>query len=159
LEDRLNLSQQELEEHLIFILGGRAAELLVFNELTVGAENDLEKATSIARRMVAHWGMSERLGPVSFKIADDDPFLGREIHKSRQFSEHTMELIDEEVGKILQTAADSARNLLDERRDELDKLAAALIEKEELDQNEIAELIGPSVHEGRIRESHQAIQQ
>ncbi len=158
LEDRLNMSQNELEEFLIFTLAGRAAELLVFNELTVGAENDLEKATSIARRMVAHWGMSKRLGPVSFKMADDDPFLGREIHKSRQFSEHTMELIDDEVARILQTAADSAKNLLDEQRESLDKLAGALIEREELDQREITELIGPSVHEDRIRENQHAIQ-
>ncbi len=149
LEDRLNMTQNELDEHLIFILSGRAAEQLVFDELTVGAENDLEKGTSLARRMVAHWGMSPKLGPVSFKIADDDPFLGREIHKNRQFSEHTMELIDEEVARILRNAAISAVELLAEKRDDLDKLALALIAKEELDQREITELIGPSVHEVR----------
>jgi cell division protease FtsH len=143
-EDRLSMAERQLRDHLVVLLGGRAAELLVYNETTIGAENDLERATHMGRRMVTHWGMSERLGPVSYKLSDEDPFLGREIHQQRQFSEHTMELIDEEVVKILHGAADQAYNLLQQRREDLEKLARELLEKEELSQAEIAQLIGPS---------------
>ncbi len=148
-EDRLSMAERQLRDHLVVLLGGRAAELLVYNETTVGAENDLERATVLGRRMVTHWGMSERLGPVSYKLSDEDPFLGREIHQQRQFSEHTMELIDEEVAKILHGAADQAYNLLKDRRRDLEKLAAALLEQEELGDAEITALIGPSVHAGK----------
>lgn len=146
VEDRLNTSEVELRDELIVLLAGRAAEKLIYDELTVGAENDLERATSIARRMVTHWGMSSRMGPVSFKMTDDDPFLGREIHKNRQFSEHTMEVIDEEVTKILQHAAQKSLQLMSERRDDLEIITQNLIKEEELDQKGITELIGPSVH-------------
>ncbi len=145
-EDRLNVSEHEIRDILVVLLAGRAAEKIVYNEYTVGAENDLERATSMARRMVTQWGMSERLGPVSYKITDEDPFLGREMHQSRQFSEHTMEIIDEEVAKILSGAAQLAVDLLQSKREQLDRLARALVEREELDRNEIEALIGPSVH-------------
>jgi cell division protease FtsH len=145
-EERLTLAESELRDHLIVLLGGRAAEDLIYEETTAGAENDLEKATGMARRMVTHWGMSDRLGPVSYKMSDDDPFLGREMHQQRQFSEHTMELIDEEVAKILLSAEQRAAELLNEHRDKLDKLATQLLESEELNEQEIAALIGPSVH-------------
>jgi cell division protease FtsH len=145
-EDRLSMSEDELRDHLTMILGGRAAEKLIYNETTVGAENDLERATGLARRMVTHWGMSERLGPVSYKLSEEDPFLGREIHQQRQFSEHTMELIDEEVARILHEASDRAYNLLSESRGNLDTLATKLVEVEELDEKDITNLIGPSVH-------------
>ena len=148
-EDRLSMAERQLRDHLVVLLGGRAAELLIYTETTVGAENDLERATMIGRRMVTHWGMSERLGPVSYKLSDEDPFLGREIHQQRQFSEHTMELIDEEVAKILHGASDQAYTLLKERRQDLEKLAAALLDQEELGDAEIATLIGPSVHAGK----------
>jgi cell division protease FtsH len=146
-EDRLSISEYELHDQLTVLLGGRAAEKMVYGEATVGAENDLERATAMARRMVTHWGMSERLGPVSYKMADDDPFLGREIHQQRQFSEHTMELIDAEVAGILHEASERATNLLTEHRDKLESLTQALIEREELTEQEIGELIGPSVHD------------
>jgi cell division protease FtsH len=145
-EDRLSISEPELRDHLTVLLGGRAAENLIYNEATVGAENDLERATGMARRMVTSWGMSDRIGPVSFKMGDDDPFLGREIHQQRQFSEHTLELIDGEVSRILRESAERAHDLLVQHRDELDKLSQALIEREVLDEEEITQLIGPSVH-------------
>ncbi len=144
-EDRMNMSERELRDNLVVLLGGRAAEKLIYEITTVGAENDLERATNVARRMVTHWGMSERLGPVSYKLSDDDPFLGREIHQQRQFSEHTMELIDEEVARMLHESADQALDLLKEKRAQLDKLAHSLIKDEELDEREITALIGPSV--------------
>jgi cell division protease FtsH len=143
----LSISERELRDHLVVALGGRAAEKLIYQESTAGAENDLERATDIARRMVTHWGMSERLGPVSYKVSDDDPFLGREIHRQRTFSEHTMELIDEEVARMLHLAAEEAEKLLIDNREQLEKLTQALLASEELTEREIQELIGPSVHE------------
>jgi cell division protease FtsH len=145
-EDRMNLSEHEIHDHLVVLLSGRAAESLIYDELTVGAENDLERATGMARRMVTHWGMSERLGPVSYKMTDEDPFLGGQMHKNRQFSEHTMEVIDEEVHKILQAASEKAIELLKHNREELESLTKGLLEQEELDRHEIESLIGPSVH-------------
>ena len=151
-EDRMNMSEQEIIDHLVVLLAGRAAETLIYDELTVGAENDLERATSMARRMVTHWGMSKELGPVSYKMSDEDPFLGGQIHKSRQFSEHTMEVIDNEVHKILETASKSALELLKNHQDGLEAVTQGLLEHEELDRKEIADLIGPSVHASRESE-------
>ncbi len=144
-EDRLSISKKELEHQLIVLLGGRAAEKIVYNETCVGAENDLERATSIARKMVTHWGMSPKVGPVSYKTSDEDPFMGREIQRTRQFSEHTQELIDEEVGRILLEADQKAEQLLREHRSELETVTKALVEKEELSEKEITDLIGPSI--------------
>ena len=148
-EDRVSMSRQELNEHLVMLMAGRAAEWLIYKEQTVGAENDLERASSMARRMVTQWGMSPKLGPVSYKMSDEDPFLGREMQKSRQFSEHTMEVIDEEVHKILNKASSDANALLIKHREQLETLTAALLKTEELDRKEIAELIGPSIHQQR----------
>ncbi|MEM9644422.1 MAG: ATP-dependent zinc metalloprotease FtsH [Planctomycetota bacterium] len=145
-EDRLSISKRELEHQLIVLLGGRAAEKIVYSETCVGAENDLERATSIARRMVTHWGMSAKIGPVSYKTSDEDPFLGREIHQSRQFSEHTQELIDEEVARILLEADQKAEQLLREHRSDLETITRALLEKEELSELELTDLIGPHIH-------------
>jgi cell division protease FtsH len=148
-EDRVSMSQTELQDELVVLLGGRAAEKLIYSETTVGAENDLERATGLARRMVTHWGMSAKLGPVSYKTADDDPFLGREIHQQRQFSEHTQELIDAEVTSILHAADQRAFQILSERKELLEGLKVALLNKEELDESEIESVLGPSVHPQR----------
>jgi cell division protease FtsH len=145
-EDRLGMAEGELRDLLTFMLGGRAAERIIYDETTVGAENDLERATGLARRMVMSWGMSAKIGPVSLKMSDDDPFLGRELHQQRQFSEHTMEVIDEEVTRILRETDSRAEKLLLEKRDKLDALAQALLREEELDEKEIAAILGPSVH-------------
>ena len=150
-EDRLSISKRELDHQLIVLLGGRAAEKIIYNETCVGAENDLERATSIARRMVTHWGMSPKIGPVSYKTSDEDPFLGREIHQTRQFSEHTQELIDEEVARILLEADQKAEQLLREHRADLETVTRDLLEHEELGEAELTELIGPSI-QSRTRE-------
>ncbi len=155
-EDRMNMSENEIRDHLIVLLAGRAAEQLIYGELTVGAENDLERATSMARRMVTHWGMSDKLGPVSYKMTDEDPFLGREIHQNRQFSEHTMVTIDEEVHKILQKAAADALQLLTDKKAHLQAVTDGLMEREELDRNEIQDLIGESVHAEEQRQKQAA---
>ncbi len=145
-EDRLNLAESELHDHLTMLLGGREAERMIYRETTVGAENDLERATGLARRMVTQWGMSDRLGPVSYKLSDEDPFLGREIHQQRQFSEHTMEVIDEEVTRLLHGAAQRAGELLTANRDKLESITRELLVHEELTEDQITRLIGPSVH-------------
>ena len=145
-EDRMNMSESELRDQLVVLLAGRAAEKIIYDETSVGAENDLERATSLGRRMVSHWGMSLKLGPVSYKLSDSDPFLGREIHQQRQFSERTQETIDSEVGDNLRAADRRAADMLHARREELERIKDALMEREELDEKEITELIGPSVH-------------
>ncbi len=145
-EDRVSTSERELQDELVVLLAGRAAEKMIYDQTSVGAENDLERATSMARRMVTHWGMSPKLGPVSYKSSDDDPFLGREIHQQRQFSEHTQELIDDEVSRILQNASNRAFELLETKRRDLESLKDGLISREELNEREIEGLIGPSVH-------------
>jgi cell division protease FtsH len=145
-EDRMNMSEQEVRDQLIVLLAGRAAEQIIYKETSVGAENDLERATSLARRMISHWGMSRKLGPVSYKLSDSDPFLGREIHQQRLFSEKTQEIIDGEIGETLRHADHLALELLQKHRNSLEILKDALILREELDEKEISTLIGPSIH-------------
>jgi cell division protease FtsH len=157
-EERMSMAESELRDHLAVLLAGRAAELIMYGEGTVGAQNDLERATAIARRMVTSWGMSKQIGPVAFKMSDDDPFLGREIHQQRQFSEHTMERIDEEIGRILREAAERASKILSDNRDKLDKLSAKLIEKEELDDEDITLVLGPSVQSRSPAPDRQAVE-
>ena len=145
-EDRHNMSESEMHAHLAMTLAGRAAEELVFNELSAGAESDLKQATGLARKMVAHWGMSERLGPVAFHSGHDDPFLGREIvQETRHYSEHTAQIIDQEVTRTLNEAAALAEKTLTDNRDKLEALALALLEHEEIDDDQMTELIGPAV--------------
>jgi cell division protease FtsH len=141
-EDRHNISEKQLHARLTFALGGRAAEELVFDELSAGAENDLKQATDLARRMITHWGMSPQLGPVAFHVGEEHPFLGREIHeRSRDFSEHTARIIDQEIGRILNEADQRAKRLLGTHRDQLDQLAQALVQREVLSQSEVEELL------------------
>jgi cell division protease FtsH len=154
-EDRMNTAESEIRDQLVMLLAGRAAERIVYDETSVGAENDLERATGLARRMIAHWGMSMKLGPVSYKLSDSDPFLGREIHQQRQYSEKTQETIDAEIGDTLRAADRRAMDLLHTRREELERIKDALMEREELDEKEITELIGVSVHAARKSELEQ----
>jgi cell division protease FtsH len=145
-EDRLNIGEGELHKRLLFLLGGRAAEKLGFDEFTAGAEDDLNKATQLARRMVTHWGMSEKLGPVAFRDGEEHPFLGKEMAEPRRFSEHTAQVIDEEVVRILREASERAKKLLTRHRDKLDALAAALEREETLDEEDIEKVIGPAAY-------------
>jgi len=140
------MGENELRSLLIVSLGGRAAEQLVFNELSVGAENDLNRATQIARRMVTYWGMSKRLGPVAFRDSEDHPFLGKEMAEPRRYSEHTAQVIDEEIMRLLNEAADTGMVMLTERREQLDKLAKALEAAETLDEKDIEDLIGTPMY-------------
>ncbi|MBS0207355.1 MAG: ATP-dependent zinc metalloprotease FtsH [Planctomycetes bacterium] len=143
-EDRMNIGEEELHSRLVFMLGGRAAEKLVFGEYSAGAEDDLRRCTQLARRMVTHWGMSERVGPVAYRSSEENPFLGREIIEQREFSEHMAQVIDEEVSKILHEAADRSFKMLEEQRPQLDLLAKTLEEREILDERDLELLLGPA---------------
>jgi cell division protease FtsH len=143
-EDRMNIGESDLTNRLTFILAGRAAEKLVFGEYSAGAENDLMQATRIARKMVATWGMSERVGPVACSTSNEHPFLGRDVYEQREFSERTAQIIDEEVFRVLGEAAVRATKLLTDNRDKLDRLAQALESREMLDDTEVVEIIGPA---------------
>jgi cell division protease FtsH len=144
-EERYNAGERRLHAQLAFILGGRAAEKLMFDEYSAGAEDDLRQATQLARRMIAHWGMSELIGPVAFRQGEEHPFLGKEIHEQRKFSEETARIIDQEVQRFLTTAQERAVQLLSDHRDDLDRLAHALLERESLGQTELKQLLGERV--------------
>ena len=143
-EDRMNIGESDLHNRLAFILAGRSAEKLVFGEYSAGAENDLMQATRLARKMVSNWGMSERIGPLACQTSNEHPFLGRDVYEQRDFSEHTAQVVDEEVGRILSAAADRADVLLEENRKKLDTLSEELIAREMLDDSEVESVIGPS---------------
>jgi cell division protease FtsH len=141
-EDRLGYSESQVDAKLSVLLGGRAAERLIYDDLTTGAAEDLKQATRLARMMVTQWGMSDRIGPVFFRASEEHPFLGREMSETRDHSEHTAQVIDEEVARILREADERAFHLLEEHREDLERLTEALIEREVLTVAEIEELIG-----------------
>jgi cell division protease FtsH len=141
IDEKHTYSKDYLEAMIAYAMGGRAAEKLMFNELTTGAGNDLERATQLARKMVCEWGMSEKLGPITFGKKEEEIFLGREIAQHRDYSEHTAVLIDEEVKKIVDKAAATAEKILKDNSTILQRLADALLEREILDGEEIDKLI------------------
>ncbi len=140
-EERHNNSKKQLEDRLSYAMGGRAAELLIFSHLTTGAVSDLEQATGIARAMVTRFGMSDKLGPLSFGKRDEMVFLGREMTSSKDYSEETAVLIDSEVRVIIEAAHANAVRLLTENLDKLHLLAKTLLERETLDGDEMVRLL------------------
>jgi len=140
-EDRYNLTRDQILAMIKHAMGGRAAEWVVFGHLSTGAANDLKQATDWARRMICKYGMSDRLGPVSFGDEDQDVFLGRDFVMRKDYSEHKAEEIDEEVSKLLKTLYDEAEAMLREKREILDRVAAALLERETLDTADLKLLI------------------
>ena len=143
-EDRYNLSRSYLLDRIAVMLGGRSAEKLVFNDLTTGAGDDLKQATQLARRMVCQWGMSEKLGPVTFRQGETHPFLGREIAEPKDFSEETARIIDEEVRRIVGEMEEKAEKIIRANRQKLDILAQALVEHETLEKEEVDRLLSSS---------------
>ena len=143
-EDRYNLSRSYLLDRIAVMLGGRSAEKLVFDDLTTGAGDDLKQATQLARRMVCQWGMSEKLGPVTFRQGETHPFLGREIAQPKDFSEETARIIDEEVRRIVQEMEEKAEKIIGANRKKLDVLAQALVEHETLEKEEVDRLLNSS---------------
>jgi cell division protease FtsH len=134
-----------LHSELTVLLAGRAAEKLVFDEFSAGAESDLKQATHISRRMIGYWGMSDAIGPAAFRDGEEHPFLGKEMHEARQYSEQTAYTIDQEIQRFLNAAHDRATSMLTQHRDKLDKISKGLLENELLDREGISELIGPPV--------------
>src|SRR5437016_9537066 len=140
-EERYHHGLDYFKARLVMTMGGRAADRLVYNQPYAGAEMDLKQATRLARYMVTHWGMSERLGPMSFRIGEEHVFLGKEIQEPRDFSEGTAQVIDEEVQRLLREADERAYALLEKHRADLDRLADALLEKEEMTREEIDKVL------------------
>jgi len=144
VDERHTHSKEYLEATLAVLMGGRIAELLVYNQLDTGAGNDLERATKLARKMVCNWGMSEKLGPVTFGRTVEHIFLGKEMAQQKDYSEATAQLIDQEVAALIKKAEDVARDILQENLDKLHILAEALLEREIIDGNEVDKIIGKS---------------
>jgi cell division protease FtsH len=141
IDEKHTHSKKYLDTKLLHLLGGRVAEKLVFNELTTGAGNDIERATELSRKMVCEWGMSERLGPLTFGKKEEQIFLGREIATHRDYSEYTAQEIDKEVRRIVEEAEQKTTELLSANLDKLHLLASALLEKEILDGEEIDKVL------------------
>jgi cell division protease FtsH len=141
-EDRMNLDRTKALNLISFMMGGRAAEEMVFNQITTGAGNDIERATDLARRMVCEWGMSEVLGPINFGGKEDPIFVGRDINSSRSFSESTAQTIDREIRKIVDDSYRRAKEVLSDKRHLLDNLSAALLEYETIDGEDVLRICG-----------------
>ncbi|MFO0751827.1 MAG: ATP-dependent zinc metalloprotease FtsH [Thermodesulfovibrionales bacterium] len=144
IDDRYTYSKEYLEKTLNVLLGGRAAEELALNHMTTGAGNDIERATELARKMVTEWGMSDKLGPLTFGKKDEQIFLGREIAKHKDYSEKTAEDIDEEIRSIVTNAYLRAKKILKDNFHLLEALARTLLERETVDGNDIDILIAES---------------
>ena len=142
LDDKHLYSRDYLENQLVTLMGGRVAEDIIFGELSTGAGSDLEKATTLARKMVCEWGMSDKLGPVTFGKVEEEIFLGRELGVKRTYSEKFAQLIDEEIRNFVVRAEEKAREIIIEHRDKLEKLIKALLEKETLSGEEVDEILG-----------------
>ena len=139
-EDKYSTTRSEMLDKLAYMLGGRAAEELVFHDPTTGAANDIDKATSLARAMVTQYGMTERIGAVKFGEDNSEPFLGRDIGHTRNYSEEVAATVDGEVKALLTTAHQEAFDILHENRHVLDALVLALLDRETLDKAEVAEI-------------------
>ncbi|MGI4894929.1 MAG: ATP-dependent zinc metalloprotease FtsH [Janthinobacterium lividum] len=144
-EDKYSTSRNEILDQLAYALGGRVAEELVFHDPTTGASNDIEKATGMARKMVTEYGMSERVGAIKLGTGQGEVFLGRDMGHERGYSEGVAGIVDEEVRRLIEAAHDEAWEVLVEHRPVLDALVVALLDKETLNQAELAEIFSPVV--------------
>jgi cell division protease FtsH len=143
-EDRFHHGADTFKGQLAMLMGGRAADRLMYHQAFAGHESDLKQATRLARYMVTHWGMSERLGPMSFRVGEEHVFLGKEIQEPRDFSETTAAVIDAEVQRILREADEQAYTLLEKNQDRLERLVEALLQREELLRDEIDQILSES---------------
>ena len=158
-EDRYTLTKDYAEGMIAYAMGGRAAEELIFRKQTTGAGDDINKATDIARKMVCNWGMSDKLGPLSFGKDNEEVFLGREIHSSRNFSDKVAQEIDSEIHRIVTSGYKKAMGILRENREQLESLAESLLIKETLDRTQIENLMqGHSVVSDEERKAFEEAQ-
>ncbi len=139
-QDKYSQPRSQMLDQLAYMLGGRAAEEMIFHDPTTGAGNDIEKATNLARAMVTQYGMTERLGAIKLGESGSQPFLGRDLGHSRDYSESVAAIVDEEVKNLLATAHQEAFDILEENRDVLDALVLELLDKETLDKEQIARI-------------------
>ena len=153
-EDRHFYPKKYLVSRLTVALGGRVAEKIIFDDTSTGAQNDLKEATSLAEKMVAQWGMSEKVGPVNLGRGEEHPFLGMELAQPKRYSEDMAWLMDQEIRRLIVEAEERARKILEKKRRALDSLAAALLEKEVLEKDEIERIIEASPEEET--EGHEA---
>lgn len=144
-EDQYNLSRTYLRGRIAIALGGRASEMVVFDDITTGAESDLKQATGMARRMVGTWGMSDEIGPIYLGTGEEHVFLGREITQEKSFSDATAQRLDKAIREIIETQLEEALALIRANRPGLERLVAALLEKETLDSSEVIEILGPPI--------------
>jgi cell division protease FtsH len=151
-EDKFLTTKQELMDTLSMTLGGRAAEEVVFGEITTGAANDLEKATATAKQMIMRYGMSEELGPRTLGHDQSMPFLGREMQHQADYSEEIARQIDDEIRRIIEEAHQRAKDLLGERRDLLDRISRILITRETIEAHEFQGLVDGLPEEEVFRE-------
>jgi len=135
-EDKSFMSKTEMKENIVSLLGGRVAEKLILDDISTGASNDIERASKIARDMVTKYGMSEKLGSIMFGSGQEEVFLGRDFTQSKNYSEETASLIDEETKKIIDEAYNRAMQILNDNIDKLHSVAAVLLEKEKIDSEE-----------------------
>ncbi len=143
LEDRYNQTRSEIIDQLVYALGGRASEEMVFHEPTTGASNDIERATQLAKSMVTEYGMSAKLGAVKYGTGDSEPFMGRDYGHQRDYSEEIASDIDEEVRGLIEAAHDEAWEILVQYRDVLDALVLELVEKETLGREDLDRILAP----------------
>ena len=146
-EDSYCRSKGWIEDRIAILYGGWVAEKLFYNETTTGTKNDIQQATEMARNMVCEWGMADALGPVAYGQEDEPIFLGKEIARHKDYSEDTAKMIDKAIREILDTSRDNAAKILESRKDELEKLADALLARETLIDDEVREIIGLSPRE------------
>ncbi|SHF09418.1 membrane protease FtsH catalytic subunit [Thermoanaerobacter uzonensis DSM 18761] len=147
-EDKYYMSKSEMMDEIVHLLGGRVAESLVLNDISTGAQNDIERATNIARKMVTEYGMSERLGPMTFGTKSEEVFLGRDLGRTRNYSEEVAAEIDREIKRIIEEAYKKAESLLKGNIDKLHRVAKALIEKEKLNGEEFEKVFNGEDIEG-----------
>jgi len=145
IDEKHTYPRQYLDNNITILLGGRAAEEIVLHEFTTGAGNDIERATGLARKMVCEWGMSKKLGPLSYGKKEEQIFLGREFATHKDYSEETARTIDVEVQALVMGNYEKAKNLLNGHIDILHKIAVELLEKEVLNGAEIDALIGDAL--------------
>lgn len=139
-EDKNFMSKSEMEENIVSLLGGRVAEKLILDDISTGASNDIERATKIARNMVTRYGMSDRIGTLALGSTQEEVFLGRDFAQSKEYSEETAAIIDEETKKIVDTAYQNAEEILKANMDKLHTVAGILLEKEKIDAEEFDQI-------------------
>ena len=154
-EDRSFLTKKQMEGRLVTLLGGRVAEALVLGDISTGAQNDIERATKIARSMVTHYGMSDKLGPMTYGTDDEEVFVGRDFGRTRNYSEDVAAAIDKEMRQLIDTAYNKAEQLLKDNIHKLHKVAETLLEKETIDGKEFEELFcwGIKIGQSSVRRS------